>query len=484
MAILVDTFAASLDAVLSAAGTLPTDLDAVKAITDDELLAAQRALAEARRTLDACASLVAGEVGHRSRRDLGYSGLAQREGFRTAEALVQHATGSTARDAVTLVQVGGMVHDAVAAIGGISADPVATREPWLTDVGAAVNAGRLSIEAARAIRAGLGSPTADMVGEGITSNDLANAVGVLLLEARSLNADQLCQRARQLRDDLDVAGIARREAAIHAERSLRRVLRPNGMRRYILDTDLESGAFWDDIYDKVTAPRRGGPRFVDKADRAWADAVADDTRTMEQYVHDSITQLLHLGVDADLAGHARIVGSRQPAVRVLVTERALASRAGHGHIEGVATPISIETVERIACSAGTISLLFDDSGQALNLGREQRLFTGRQRIALAARDGGCRWPGCDRPPGWTEAHHVQHWKRDNGQSDIADGLLLCRHHHMLLHNNHWEIRRDAEGGGEVGYWLVPPADIDAKRMPRLMPSKSAVLRELLRSNAG
>ena len=62
--------------------------------------------------IGACASMVAGEVGHRSRRELGYSGLAQREGFRTPEALIQHTTGSTAREARTLVQVGGMVHEA------------------------------------------------------------------------------------------------------------------------------------------------------------------------------------------------------------------------------------------------------------------------------------------------------------------------------------------------------------------------------------
>jgi hypothetical protein len=77
------------------------------------LLAAQRSLSEVRRTIDARASFVAGEVGHRSRRDLGYGGLAQREGFRTAEALVQHVTGSTAREAATLVQVGALVHDSL-----------------------------------------------------------------------------------------------------------------------------------------------------------------------------------------------------------------------------------------------------------------------------------------------------------------------------------------------------------------------------------
>jgi hypothetical protein len=151
----------------------------------------------------------------------------------------------------------------------------------------------------------------------------------------------------------------------------------------------------------------------------------------------------------------------------------LAQRTGHGRIEGCNTPVSIETVERIACTTGTITITFDETGQPINLGREQRLYTHHQRIALAARDGGCRWPNCDRPPGGSEAHHIRHWKRDHGETNLPDGLLLCRHHHLLLHNNHWEIRRE-----NSDYWLIPPPDIDPAQVPRLMPSKSAALRDL------
>src|SRR5690554_4576195 len=106
MAIIEDTFTASLDALLSSVACLPTDAVAIRPLGDDELLAAQRTLADARRSLDASASVLAGEIAHRSRRELGYQGLAQRTGFRTAESLVQHTTGSTSRDAATLVQVG------------------------------------------------------------------------------------------------------------------------------------------------------------------------------------------------------------------------------------------------------------------------------------------------------------------------------------------------------------------------------------------
>ena len=464
MPIIEDTFTASLDAVASSTADLPRDVSAVRPLGDDALLAVQRMLADARRAIDACASLVAGEVKHRSRHELGYTGLAQRTGFRTPEALVQHMTGSTARDAATLVQVGAMVHDAPDA---------ELYESWLSEVGAAVRAGTLTVDAAKAIRSGLGSPTAS-----VSIADLQGAVGQLLSEEPDLHADGFLRRARELRDELDIAGVATCEQAIREERAVRRLIRPNGQRRYIIDTDLESGAYLDDVYDKLTSPRRGGVRFVADDDRAWADAIATDPRTLEQYAHDSFVQLLRVGVETDLravrSGVRRTIGSRQPAVRVVTTLKTVERREGRGYLEGVQLPVSIETVERIACSEGTVSIAFDD-GQVLNLGREARLFTPAQRVALAARDGGCIWVGCERPPEWTEAHHIKHWVRDQGRSDIADGVLLCRFHHMLVHNNGWQVVREGNN-----YLLIPPEAIDPSRTSIQLRSKSRALLELAR----
>lgn len=469
MPILEDTFTASLDAVTSSTAALPHDSATIRPLGDDELVAMQRTLADARRAIDTCASLVAGEVAHRSRHELGYDGLAQRTGFRTPEALVQHMTGSTARDASTLVQVGTMMIDADHTM---PSDPSAeVHEPWLIAIGAAVRAGQLTIDVARAIRSGLGTPTSV-----VTIEHLAHAAGTLLSERHDLHADAFFRRARELRQDLDASEVAGNEAAIHAARAFRRYSRPGGLRRFVIDADLESGAYLDDVFDKLTAPRRGGVRFTSEDDKRWAALIATDERTVEQYAHDAFTELLRIGVEADLRaaepGTRRTIGSHQPAVRVLVSADQLAARAGRGHIEGVDTPVSIATVERIACADGIAPIVFR-GGVPLDLGRTQRLFTANQRIALSARDGGCRFGECDRPPEWCEAHHILYWERDRGRSDIDNGILLCRHHHMLIHNNGWEIeRRDAE------YLLVPPASVDPQRMPRPMPSKSRALRDL------
>ncbi|HUG49450.1 MAG TPA: DUF222 domain-containing protein [Terrimesophilobacter sp.] len=479
----------------SAVEALPTDLAVARELDDAALLTAQHRIAAARAKLDACASLLAGETGYRSRHDLGLKGLAQREGFRTPEALVQHATGGSARQATTLVTVGTMIRDAITSADRDSdtEDTDAVHEPWLTAVGTAVNTGTLSAEAARAIRTGLGQPTGDAAGAatapGVTPEMLATAAARLLQESSQLNVDELLKRARELRDELDEAGIAAREEAIYQQRSFRRVKRSNGVSRFILDPDLETGAYLDDLYDKITSPRRGGPRFIDPADQAWAEAVEGDERSLDQYVHDSVTALLRLGVNADLGDTRTIVGPRVPAVRVLTTAGDITSigtgtgtatgistgSPGHGRIEGSDVPVSLETVQRIACTGGTIPILFDDNGQVLDLGREQRLFTPAQKIAISARDGGCMWTGCDSPPGSTETHHIDQWDRDHGNTDVALGVLLCRHHHLLLHNNHWNIiLRDGS------YWLIPPPDIDPAQTPRPLASKSAALADLQR----
>jgi hypothetical protein len=463
METIVDPFDTALDAARSAMSDVSRQVATASALSDLDLLRLQRELAGLRREIDASSARVAGEVGHRSRRELGYSGLAQREGFRTPEALIRHTTGSTLRDAATLVQVGEMVHEPCATETPDSGG-AAPGEPWFHEIGAAVSERTLAIEAAKAIRAGLGTPTplsSEPESAGVRPEDLA------------LNADELFHRARAMRDELDESGIADRERAAHDERSLRRSRRPNGLHRYTIDPDIESAAFWDDVYDKLTSPRRGGVRFVEDVDRAWARAIATDDRTLDQYAHDAVTQLLRIAVSADTAESRRVIGSRQPAVRVLVARDALDSRHGHGRIEGSPLPVSLETVERIACATGTIHIIFDGTGQPLDLGREQRLYTSRQRIAMAARDGGCLFGDCDRPPSWCEAHHIDHWKRDNGTTDIVNGVLLCRHHHLLVHNNGWEIERD-----DAGFRLIPPRDVDPARRARPMPSKSAALRDL------
>lgn len=407
--------------------------------------------------MDAAAAVIAAEIRLRSGRELGYDGLAQRMGARTPELLVQQLTGATAREAQTLVRVGGLMSAA-------SSSPDADAPFWLRDVAAAVAAGRLSIDAADAIRSGLGDPD-----EEVTAAALADAAATLLREAASSTVERLAARARDLRHELDLARVQQHENALRDRRYLRLSRQADGMTRLTGLLDPESAALVTAAYDGATSPRRGGPRFVDRAARDRAEELLRDERTTEQIAVDSFVELIRLGGAADSTA---IIGSAPPAVRVLVTDHDLRSRRGLARIEGQSEAVSIQTAERHICEAGTVPVLFDGK-QVVDIGRELRLYSKRQRIGLAARDGGCRFPGCDRPPSWCEAHHINEWHRDHGRTDVADGVLLCRHHHLLVHNNEWRVIRRGDD-----YFVVPPATEDPQQRPIPAPSKSAAMRRL------
>jgi len=94
------------------------------------------------------------------------------------------------------------------------------------------------------------------------------------------------------------------------------------------------------------------------------------------------------------------------------------------------------TLERLACDATVCRIVFGPGSQVLDSGRKARLFTDPQRRAVVARDRHCRFPGCDRPPQWSDVHHLVHWLR-GGITSVANGILLCRFHHTLVHEAGW-----------------------------------------------
>jgi Domain of unknown function (DUF222)/HNH endonuclease len=82
--------------------------------------------------------------------------------------------------------------------------------------------------------------------------------------------------------------------------------------------------------------------------------------------------------------------------------------------------------------------------QPLEVGRASRVVQPAQRVALAIRDGGCVFPGCDRPLGWCEAHHLRHWLH-GGPTDLGNLALLCRAHHRAIHEGGWRLARQPDG---------------------------------------
>lgn len=95
-------------------------------------------------------------------------------------------------------------------------------------------------------------------------------------------------------------------------------------------------------------------------------------------------------------------------------------------------------VRRLACDAQIVPIVLGSEGQPLDVGRASRSVPPAIRRALTARDGGCAFPGCDRPPTWCEAHHVRHWA-DGGETALSNLVLLCGHHHRRVHHDGWHV---------------------------------------------
>src|SRR6185369_15014444 len=142
---------------------------------------------------------------------------------------------------------------------------------------------------------------------------------------------------------------------------------------------------------------------------------------------DALVELARRALADDGPGRLPDSGGERPQVLVTMTLDQL--RAGIDAVVGidgglVREPLSGAAARRLACDAEVIPVVLGGAGEVLDVGRARRTTTPAQRRALRVRDGGCIGPGCERPPAWTKAHHLQHWA-DGGRTDIDNLCLLC-----------------------------------------------------------
>lgn len=403
----------------------PSGVDELRRLSDAELLAGQRRWVIAQRQATVGVARYAAEIARRSRHELGHSGLAQRSGARSPEQFVQRLAGVTADEAAALVRVGLSLE--------ASGSPVTE----------ALLAGDISLRSADAITAGLGAPS-----QAVTAEALDEAARALLVEAPDASVARTAQNARALRDALDGAAVADREEHLRQRRYLRLIPQLDGMTRVSGLLDPESAAIVTAAFDEVSSPRRGGPRFIDPAAQQHARRILDDPRTTDQLLADALVELVRIATAAD---QGTVFVQRRPAVQLRVDVAALETGAGSAVLDGQAVAVSVASAKRNVCASGFTPILFR-GGDAIDVGRSQRFHTSRQRIALAARDGGCRFPLCDRPPSWCEAHHATPWG-EGGETTLENGILLCRFHHHTVHAQGWSIRPD----DAAGFLAIPPS---------------------------
>jgi len=104
--------------------------------------------------------------------------------------------------------------------------------------------------------------------------------------------------------------------------------------------------------------------------------------------------------------------------------------------------VSAETSRRLCCDASVVRVTHGSDGSLLDFGRRTRTIPPALRRALEVRDRGCRFPGCSSR--FCDAHHIRHWAH-GGETSLSNCLLLCRHHHRLVHEGRWSLGLSAQG---------------------------------------
>ncbi len=232
--------------------------------------------------------------------------------------------------------------------------------------------------------------------------------------------------------------------------------------------------------------------------RSMLEAIADQLwraqREPEQQEKRPINMNERLRGEA-LVEMARRAGAADPArtgarplVTVLIDLDTLEGRAGRpAQVEGGGL-ISADSARRLACDADVSRLLTGPRGAMLDLGRTTRTASADQWRALRLRDRGCTWPGCDRPPGWCQAHHITWWQNGGG-TDLDNLTLLCSHHHHRVHDDGWHLDRLHDGSlhitGPNGRTLTRPPPQGPTPLPPappvISPLDRAAIRERLRA---
>ncbi|WP_400159042.1 DUF222 domain-containing protein [Arthrobacter sp. BPSS-3] len=242
------------------------------------------------------------------------------------------------------------------------------------------------------------------------------------------------------------------------------------------------------VMNTATNPRTGTSQVAGTPSGAGDPFAAEpgvpderlDLRTRPQRLLDGLIGACKAAL---ATGGLPAAGGLRPQVMVTIDYRDLLTRlttdSGIGDqtaVEGVAAsgplglagtgslaftgPVTAATIRKIACDADIIPVLLGSEGRVLDIGRTSRIFPPHIRKAITARDKGCTFPGCTIPAPWCEAHHINYWSH-GGPTSTDNGVLLCSHHHHLIHKEQWTIQ--TRNGTP---WYIPPPHLDPHQKPR------------------
>lgn len=201
-----------------------------------------------------------------------------------------------------------------------------------------------------------------------------------------------------------------------------------------------------------------------------------DLRTARQRRADALATLLETAVAAPDSPASGIRGQLHltmtldaltSALQVPTTTDPTAFGSVIGQIGAAgAAVLSPAQVRILACSAGIIPTVLGSDGTVIDQGHQVRLFAPHLVKRMWLRDKGCTFPGCTMPAKWTQAHHLT-WHRHHGPTALANGALLCSHHHHTVHTR--ALHGWVDPATDTVHWDLTPGSYDAARRDRGVP---------------
>ena len=277
--------------------------------------------------------------------------------------------------------------------------------------------------------------------EALRAGDISMSAGRMLVSARESNpeafavSESLLTEAARTHSIADLRRTleywrqrAEREGQVSGEEALRERRRLHasvtfgGMVRLDGDLDPETG--------ETLLAALGAVQDAESRVRT-----EEDVRTPAQRRCDALAEVARQFLDR---GDRPTVAGERPHLTVTVDASVLAGeRAPNGprvevcELDNVG-PFSPETALRLACDSSVMRVVMSGESQPLDVGRRTPVVPAPMRRAVIVRDRRCRFPGCDRPHTWCDAHHIVHWAR-GGPTSTSNLVLLCRRHHRLIH---------------------------------------------------
>lgn len=246
--------------------------------------------------------------------------------------------------------------------------------------------------------------------------EFEGAEETLVEAARTLSVRGLRQAVAYWRQPLD------------GPRSLREAEWRWGERRLHVSNTLDGMVRMDGNLDPETGQTvLTALRAVEDADAR--DANEGEVRSSSQRRADALGEVCRQWLD--LANRPNVAGQR-PHVTVVMDVEALEGKLGVRSEFEDTGPIHPEIAKRWACDASIARVLTRGRSESLDVGRQTPVVSPAIRRAVVLRDRVCRFPGCERPHSWCDAHHVVHWA-DGGPTAVTNLALLCRRHHRLVH---------------------------------------------------